>query len=99
MLHLIIALQLADIATTHYALKSGIGTEANPVLRKLFDRFGHEPVLLAIKGAFIALLVWAVPHIEAAGYQSVLWGIAVFYVWVLVNNARVILKSREALRR
>lgn len=41
MVYLLILLQLADIATTHYALRTGIGTEANPVLRKLFDRFGH----------------------------------------------------------
>jgi hypothetical protein len=34
------------IATTHYALRTGIGTEANPLLRRLFDRFGREPVLL-----------------------------------------------------
>lgn len=37
MIYLLIFLQLADIATTHYALRTGIGTEANPVLRKLFD--------------------------------------------------------------
>ena len=96
MLYLLIFLQLADIATTHYALRTGIGTEGNPVLRKLFDRFGHEPVLLAIKVAFIALLVWAVPYIEAAGYRPVLWGIAALYVWVVVNNARVILKSKSS---
>lgn len=43
MLHALILLQLLDIATTHYALPLRIGTEANPVLRKLFDRRGHEP--------------------------------------------------------
>ena len=88
------ALQFLDLLTTHYALRAGIGTEANPVLRKLFDRFGHEPVLLVTKGAFIALLVWAVPHIEAAGYQPALWAIAALYVWVVVNNLRVIFKGK-----
>lgn len=59
MIYPLILLQPADIATTHYALKSGAGTEGNPVLRKLFGRFGHERVLLLIKGAFIALVTVA----------------------------------------
>lgn len=50
MLYLLIAPQLADIATTHYALKSGSGTEANPVLRKLFERPGHGPVSGFMRG-------------------------------------------------
>ena len=53
--------------TTPYALRTGIGTEANPFLRKLFDKFGHEVVLLVTKGAFIVFLWFAYPHILAAG--------------------------------
>lgn len=77
------------IFTTHYALRTGVGTEANPVLRKLFDRFGHEPVLLAIKGAFIALLVWAAHLVPV----EVLYALMAFYVWVVWNNLRIILKA------
>ena len=43
MIHILMTLQLLDVLTTHYVLRTGIGTEANPVLRKLFDKFGHEP--------------------------------------------------------
>ena len=32
MLYLLIALKLAYISTTHYALRTGIGYEGNPVL-------------------------------------------------------------------
>jgi hypothetical protein len=91
MLYALILLQLADIATTHYALRTGIGTEANPVLRKLFDRFGHEPVLLAIKGAFIALLWWAAPLVPV----EVLWVLAAFYVWVVGSNLKLILRAKK----
>ena len=54
----------------------------------------YEPVLLAIKVGFIALLVWAVPHIEAAGYEVVLYALAGLYVWVVANNLRVIFKGK-----
>lgn len=94
MLYLLILLQLADIATTHYALRTGIGTEANPVLRKLFDKFGHEPVLLAIKGGFIALLVWAVPIMEATGYLWAVLLLCLLYLYVIINNVLVIFRSK-----
>lgn len=95
MLYVLILLQLLDVLTTHYALRTGAGTEANPVLRNLFDRFGHEPVLLAIKGAFIAWLWWAAPLLEAAGYSWVLYAVAALYVWVVWNNLMVILKVNQ----
>ena len=71
--YLLTTLQLADMATTHYVLKKRIGTEANPVLRWLFDQFSHRPVLLVIKGALIALLWWwAAPLID----ERVVWALA-----------------------
>jgi hypothetical protein len=94
MLYLLIVLQLADIATTHYALKSGLGTEGNPFLRRLFDRFGHEKVLLAIKGAFIAWLLWAIPILQASAYVSVIYLIVAIYVGVIVNNLKVIWRNK-----
>ncbi len=94
MLYLLIALQLADIATTHYALKSGAGTEGNPILRKLFDRFGHEKVLLVIKGAFIAWLLWATPILQASAYAWVVYLIVAIYAGVIVNNLKVIWRSK-----
>jgi hypothetical protein len=89
--HLLVILQLADLGTTHYALKTGLGREANPVMRKLFDRFGHEPVLLVVKGALIALLLWGAPLVPI----EVLWLIVALYVWVVGNNLYVIYRARQ----
>jgi hypothetical protein len=94
-IYALILLQILDIASTHYALKSGIGAEGNPVLRKLFDRFGHEPVLLAIKGAFIALLWWAVPIIEPSPYFFVVYLLVALYVWVVFNNVKIIMRHHD----
>ena len=87
----LIILQLADIATTHYALRTGIGYEANPFLRKLFDKFGHEVVLLAMKGAFIVFLLAFHQHIA-------IWAVAILlglYIWIIANNVSVIQKGRK----
>jgi hypothetical protein len=91
MIYLIILLQLADIATTHYALRTGIGTEGNPVLRKLFDKFGHEPVLLVGKAAFIAFVWYFQDLIHPLAYGLLLG----LYIWVVANNVQVILHSRK----
>lgn len=94
MLYLLIALfaalQLADIVTTHYVLKKRIGTEANPVMRWLFDQFGHLPVLLVIKGALIAFFWWWVPQVD----ERLVWALAALYAWVVWNNAQVIKNAR-----
>ena len=91
MIYLLIILQLADIATTHYALRTGIGTEANPFMRKLFDKFGHEPVLLTMKGAFIVFL-WVFQDYIHVAVLAMLLG---FYIWVIANNVEVIRKGRK----
>ena len=91
MVYFLILLQLADIATTHYALRTKIGTEANPLLRKLFDKFGHEPVLIVTKGAFIVFLWFAHPYT----IPEVLYLLCALYVWVIWNNVSVILKGRK----
>ena len=91
LLVVLIALQVADIATTHYVLKTGIGTEANPVLNKLFQKFGHEPVLLTTKGAFIVFLL-VVQHLIPVW---ALGGMVAFYLWVIWNNVRVIQKAKQ----
>jgi hypothetical protein len=40
--YLLLALQVADLATTLYVLRTGKGAEANPIARKLMDFFGPE---------------------------------------------------------
>jgi hypothetical protein len=91
MIYLLILLQLADIATTHFALRHGYGTEANPVLRKLFDRFGHEPVLLVSKAAFIAFVWYFQDLIHPLAYGLLLG----LYIWVVANNVNVIWKAKN----
>jgi predicted PurR-regulated permease PerM len=90
-IYALILLQVLDIATTHYALRTGIGTEANPVLRKLFDRFGHEPVLLVSKAAFIAFVWYFQDLIHPLAYGLLLG----LYIWVVANNVQVILKAKK----
>ena len=42
MIYLLLALQVLDLATTLYVLRTGKGAEANPIARKLMDFFGPE---------------------------------------------------------
>lgn len=91
MLYLLIFLRLADIATTHYALRTGIGTEANPLLRKLFDKFGHAPVLLVTKGVFIAGVWFGQDYIHPYAIVAMV----ALYLWVVASNLNVILKGRK----
>jgi len=89
LLGVIVALQLGDIWTTQYALGNIKGaTESNPVVKKAMDLFGVMGGLFAIKAPFIAFVLWApIP----------LWAlvlIATLYVYVVGNNARIILKHQ-----
>lgn len=86
LLILIVALQLADIATTYFALTRGKGVEANGILAKLFAKIGLLPGLVLIKGAFVALLWFAAPHAPV----EVLYGVIVLYGWVCFNNLKVL---------
>jgi Domain of unknown function (DUF5658) len=88
LLMIIVALQLADIVTTVLCLNTGKAHEANPILSKLFDAIGVIPALVLIKGAFIATLIWAAPHVDPA----LLWLCVAAYAWVIFNNLRVLQK-------
>ena len=86
--YLLIALQLADMASTYVAITNGKGTEGNAFLAKLFSRFGMLPTLLVTKGVFVGLLLWAQPWM----LTEVLVVLLALYVWVLFNNFKVLLK-------
>ena len=89
LLGVIVALQLGDIWTTQYALSNIKGaTESNPVVKKAMDMFGVMGGLFAIKTPFIAFVLWAPMPLWA------LFLIAALYVYVVGNNARIILKHR-----
>ena len=79
-----VLLQLADIYTTHRILKGG-GVERNPLLCKLFDRFGVLPVLLVTKAVAVAAVIAALTD-----YPWVVGGLDVFYAVVIANNLRIL---------
>lgn len=81
------ALQLADAYATHRVLSAG-GRELNPVLAKLFKAIGHIPGLLLTKAVYIATIWWALPYLQAAGYEWVLWALAVGYAGLIDFNLK-----------
>ena len=90
--YLLVALQVADIATTHYALSNLKGVkEGNPFMRKLFDKFGHERTLIVAKVVVMVALYFILPYVE----QWALWACVAMYVGVVGNNVMVIRKMKE----
>lgn len=79
----LVILQIFDAWTTIAILKQG-GREANPVLAKLFNKFGPVAVLCATKAAAIALIVWL--HSEDQLY--IIGALAVIFTAVVINNLR-----------
>ena len=56
---LIAALQAVDIATTAYVLRTGIGYEANPIMRKLIEKLGSPAVAMIVtKVPLVAVMAW-----------------------------------------
>lgn len=91
---LIAVLQVVDIATTAYILRTGIGYEANPIMRKLIEVFGSAPVAMIVaKVPFVAALVWAAVH--GAVSTEALWACAAISAAVAVNNLLVIKRGRK----
>ncbi len=56
--YILCALQVADIYTTQRILKNG-GREINPVMAKLFDKFGVMPSLIVTKSLLLAAVFYA----------------------------------------
>lgn len=91
---LIAVLQVVDIATTVYILRTGIGYEANPFMRKLIEKVGSAPVALIVaKAPFVAALVWAAVHGVVS--TEALWACAAISAAVAVNNLWVIKRGRK----
>lgn len=72
-------LQVADAVTTLKVLALG-GREMNPVMAKLFDRFGAKPVLVLKAAAVSAVGLWL------TDYPAVIGLVIAFYVVVVANN-------------
>ena len=79
---LFMLLQIADIWTTDKALALG-KREANPLLNWLFQRFDHIGVMVVMKVAAAWLLWYADIYFVTAG-------VCALYVWVVINNWKVI---------
>ena len=86
---IIIGLQIADAATTLYALRQPGLSEGNGLMAKWFALVGVVPGLIVFKGAFIGLLIWAAPQIPV----DLLYLIIGLYVWVFLNNLKQIKNS------
>ena len=88
--YLLLALQVLDLATTLYVLRTGKGAEANPIARKLMDFFGPE-LGLALPKLLIAGVIWTVrdttPPIVFAGLCAV-------YLVIVANNLKFALRTK-----
>ncbi|AXE31648.1 hypothetical protein DK842_18125 [Chromobacterium phragmitis] len=86
---LVIVQQLLDIASTWYALCTGVGHEANSWLARVMGRIGVLPALLLTKLALLAVCWWLRPPWPAYAI------LAAIYTAVLINNARAIHQGRQ----
>lgn len=87
---LLIALNVADWRTTRAALTSGIGRELNPVMAWLMARMGIDTVLI-VKVLLVSVMAWLLAfHTPPLRGLSTLVALAAFYVWIVVNNLRVL---------
>ncbi len=84
-------LQVADVFTTHRVLKNG-GVELNPLLARLFTKFGHMQTLVVAK-TLLLVLIWNIYYDIPEWVMVVLIAL---YVAVVVNNIRVI-KSQKTI--
>lgn len=84
-----IALQLADFYTTYTVIRTGKGSEGNPVLAWLFGRIGYVPGLAIVKGLMIAGASYLTNYPNG---DILLGGISLLYVWVVYNNITVLRK-------
>ena len=91
---LIAVLQVVDIATTVYILRTGIGVEGNPVMRKLIEKLGSPAAALIVtKVPFVAALAWAAS--QGTVSTEALWVCAAIAAAVAVNNLLVIKRGRK----
>jgi hypothetical protein len=90
LIYLLLALQVADLATTLYVLRKGTGAEGNPVARKLMDFFGPELGLALPKLAF-AGAIWTFRATTPAWAFALL---CVMYLVIVGNNMRFVLRGK-----
>ncbi len=90
------ALQLADIITTYKVLSSGKGAEANKIMAWLFEKFGVLPSLIVFKVLVIAIIAGCTIYLpQIYSPMEIIWAVILglldaFYLWVAVNNVKVL---------
>ena len=93
---ILIALQILDILLTKTLLESGNGKEANPIMRKLIEKFGLTPALIVSKlGAMVIVfycLIYLTPIIVSI---CCLIAFNALYLWVVNNNYKIYKKYKE----
>ena len=88
--YLLLALQVLDLATTLYVLRTGKGAEANPIACKLMDFFGPE-LGLALPKIALAGAIWTFRDTTPAWAYALL---CVMYVVIVGNNLKFVLKDK-----
>lgn len=96
---ILVLLQIADVCTTFYIVRTGIGREANRLLARIIDDIGLLPGLTLPK-----VLVMVPAYMSATTPLAVRWAdltqtgilvaVLLFYVWVVLNNLGVIRRAR-----
>lgn len=96
LLILLAVLQLADVRTTLRVLGRG-GRELNPLLARLYARFGAKSVLLVVKCAVGAWIWYVALHYDSLGFifftltlPQFLGAACALYAAVVWNNRRQI---------
>ncbi len=83
------ALQVADAVTTTLALRSG-AVEKNPIIRHLMDQIGVVPALVVKVVLVSAAAIAAAVYYPTAILQVVFGLLIAVYLYIVVNNARLI---------
>ena len=89
LIYLLLALQVADLATTLYVLRTGKGAEANPIAKKLMAWFGPELGLALPKLAF-AGAIWTFRATTPAWAFALL---CMLYLVIVANNMKFVLRK------
>ncbi len=89
-------LQVVDTVTTYKVLSSGKGVEANKIMAWLFEKFGVLPSLIIFKLVVIALFAGCTIYLPQIYSPMeiicpvILGLLDAFYLWVAVNNVKVL---------
>jgi len=85
-----IALQIADIWTTHKCLQRPDRKEANKVIAWLMSKMGVLPALIALKVPIICAVGYVTLCLSVPWWPIALVMLCVFYAAVVVNNIRLL---------